>query len=224
MKKSARIVGAIFILLSIADILFLAMGNETVPKYIKPFLMPSLMASALLELLPEHKGYRTRMMTIGLCLHTLGDIMLIFDEISFVFFALGLGAFLIGHFFYLAALLSGIGALKGWKEFTCLFVPPVVAPLAVSLFDTEWPMSGVLSVYALTLSYLVVTGVIWALRGRKDSLRVILGGILFIVSDALIAISVFSGIDFPIRHALVLATYLPAEWLLVSAMVRSQIK
>ena len=38
--------------------------------------------------------------------------------------------------------------------------------------------------------------------------------------DGLIAVCVFRGIDFPIRRALVLGTYLPAEYLLVSGMVK----
>ena len=223
MKLSVRIAGALFIVLSVVDVLFLAMGNETVPVYIKPFLIPSLAAAALLSLLPGHGGFRTRMMTIGLCLHTFGDIMLLLDDRSFVFFALGLGAFLIGHFFYLSVLLNGIGALKGWKEFTCLMLPPVLAPLLVSFFDVKWPMSGVLVVYALTLMYLVSTGVIWAVRGRRFAWRVIAGGLLFLISDSLIAVKVFAEFDFMFRHALVLATYLPAEWLLISAMVRTQL-
>ena len=42
----------------------------------------------------------------------------------------------------------------------------------------------------------------------------------FMASDSLIAINIFSGIDFAFRDALVMPVYLLAEWLLVSGMVR----
>ena len=40
--------------------------------------------------------------------------------------------------------------------------------------------------------------------------------------DTLIALKAFAGIDFALRDALVMPTYLFAEWLLVSGMVRSK--
>ena len=49
---------------------------------------------------------------------------------------------------------------------------------------------------------------------------IIFGGIFFIISDSLIAINAFAGLSFPYRGTVVMATYLFAEWLLVSGMVR----
>ena len=45
-------------------------------------------------------------------------------------------------------------------------------------------------------------------------------GILFV----LLALNVFNGVEFPLRHAVVMGTYLIAEWLLVSAMVRNRLQ
>ena len=224
MKTSVRIAGAVFIALSFTEVLFLALGNETVHTFVKPFLIPSLAVAALLALLPSHSGKRTWMMAVGLLLHTAGDILLLIDNLGFIYFALGMGAFLIGHFFYLWVLMNGMGGLKGWKEYACLYVPMLLAYPLTSLFGAQWPMSGVLVVYALTLMYYVSAGVLWALRGRRFAWRVIAGGLLFIISDALIGINAFADIDFALRHAFVLGTYLPAEWLLVSAMVRTQLQ
>ena len=66
-----------------------------------------------------------------------------------------------------------------------------------------------------------LSGVLWSMRGRRFAVRVILGGAIFIVSDALLALNAFADIDFPSRHSLVMITYLTAEWLPVSAMVRT---
>ena len=221
MKLQTKVFGILFLLLSIADVVCLALGDETTPMYIKPFLMPTLAAAALVQLLPENKGRMPILLAIGLAFHTAGDILLMLD--GFTFFAAGLGAFLIGHFFYLAILLEGIGGLKGWKEILCLIVPLVLAPVIVSFFGVEWPFSAAVTVYALTLMFVAACGVLWAIRGKAFATRIIVGGIIFIISDSLIAIDSFAGIDFPFRHALVMLTYVTAEWLLVSGMVRERI-
>jgi len=82
MKKSVKIVGIIFFLLVIADVVLLAFGNEHLPRFIKPFLMPTLAAAAMLQLLPEHKNRMTLYLLIALIFHTIGDVMLMFDYIS----------------------------------------------------------------------------------------------------------------------------------------------
>jgi uncharacterized membrane protein YhhN len=221
MKKTTKIAGVVFLLLSLADVICLALGDETTPHFIKPFLMPSLAAAALCQLLPEHGGRQTWLLLTGLVFHTIGDILLMFE--GFTCFAAGLGSFMIGHWFYLAVLLKGIGGLKGWKEILCLLVPMALAPVLVCLFGVEWPFSAVVAVYALTLMYVASSGVLWSLRDRAFASRIIIGGIIFIISDSLIAVNSFAGLDFPFRHALVMLTYVTAEWLLVSGMVRNRL-
>ena len=220
MKLQTKVFGILFLLLSIADVVCLALGDETTPMYIKPFLMPTLAAAALVQLLPENKGRMPILLAIGLAFHTTGDDLLMLN--GFTFFAAGLGAFLIGHFFYLAILLSGMGGLKGWKEILCLIVPLVLAPVIVSFFGVEWPFSAAVVVYAFTLMVVSASGILWNLRGKAFAWRIFWGGIIFIISDSLIALKAFAGIDFALRDSLVMPTYLFAEWLLVSGMVRSK--
>ena len=224
MKKSVRIAGLLFLVISLVEVTSLALGNEAIHPWLKPLLIPSLAAAALLALLPDHKGRETTLLAIGLAFHTAGDILLLLDHLGFIWFALGLGAFLVGHFFYLAVLLSGLKGLRGWKEILCVVAPIVLTPFIVSLFHAEGAMRIVLCLYAATLMYLVSAGVLWLLRGRPLGWRIVCGGILFIASDALVGLNAFSGVDFPFRHALDIATYLAAEWLLVSGMVLYRIQ
>ena len=223
MKKSTKIAGIIFLVLAVLDQLCIITGHDACRFFTKPLLMPALAAAALLQLLPEFKGKLTWLMLVGLCFHTAGDTLLLLDNKGFIFFAAGLGCFLIGHFFYLAVLLSGMGGLKGWKEFLCLLGPLALAPVLVSLFGVEWPFSAVVTVYAFTLMIVAASGVLWKLRGKAFASRIFWGGIIFIISDSLIAINAFAGLDFWGRGPLVMITYLLAEWLLVSGMVRNRI-
>ena len=225
MKKSARIAGIVFLVLSLADVICLALGFEAVHPWLKPLLIPSLAAAALLALLPEFKGRQTTLLAIGLFFHFAGDVLLLLDGLGFVWFALGLGAFLIGHFFYLAVLLSGLGPIRGWKEILCLIVPIILTPFILSQFDVTGAMRIAVCLYCVTLLYLVSAGALWLLRGRCPlGWRIVCGGLLFIISDGLIALNSFAGVEFPLRHAIDMATYVIAEWLLVSGMVLYQLK
>lgn len=221
MKNATKIAGLVFLAFCLLDIIFVATGHEELRYYSKPLLMPSLALAALLQLFPENKGVLSCLLLAGMLFHAAGDTLLLFDSKGFVFFAAGLGAFMIGHWFYLLVLLHGIGGAGGWKGALCIAVPIVLAPVIVGFFGLDWPLSGVVTVYALTLLYLVSSGVLWSMRGRRFAVRVILGGAIFIVSDTLLALNAFAGTDFPTRHSLVMITYLTAEWLLVSAMVRT---
>ena len=50
--------------------------------------------------------------------------------------------------------------------------------------------------------------------------RILVGGLLFVTSDAVLALNAFNGVEFALRHAVVMGTYLAAEWLIVSGIVR----
>ena len=220
MKKSAKIAGIIFIILAVLDVAFIAAGVNSAHFYIKPLLIPALAAAALLSLLPEHKSRLVCLLAIGMLFHTMGDDFLLFDSKGFIYFALGLASFLIGHIFYLLVLSNGIGKLKGWKELLTLALPLILAPCFAHLFGADKTMTVVLSVYAYALLAIIAVGVLWAIRKRPFACRIILGGIIFIISDSLIGINAFAGLDFPMRGMLIMATYLVAEWLLVSGMTR----
>jgi uncharacterized membrane protein YhhN len=220
MKPNARIFGILFVVLSVLETVTLSLGVESIHPWIKPLLIPTLAAAALCALLPEHRGRQTVLLAIGMALHTAGDVLLMFDSRGFAFFAAGLAAFLLGHFCYIFVLLHKMGGLRGVNEIFTWVVPLLIVYPIISFFEVEGTLRIVLAVYALTLLFLIATGVLWLLRGRKLGWRVIAGGLFFIASDAILALKVFNGVDFPLRHAAVMGTYLLAEWLLVSAMVR----
>jgi len=223
MKKSVRAAGIVFLILSLAEVIPMAFGAETLHPFLKPLLIPSLAVAALCALLPEHKGRKTFLLAAGLVLHTAGDILLLMDSRGLTFFALGLVAFLLGHFCYLWVMLTGMGGLKGWKEILCWVFPLPAGMVLAGLFGAEGIMHYAIGIYALVLLYEAASGIVWMLRKRPMGSRILLGAVFFMISDALLALNTFKGIEFPIRHALVMGTYLLAEWLLVSGMVRDRL-
>ena len=224
MKASARNFGILFVLLSVLETVTLSLGVSSIHPWIKPLLIPSLAAAALCALLPEHKGWRTTVLAVGMCLHTAGDVLLLFNDPDYAYFEAGLRAFLVGNICYVASLIGFREKLHGWKEILLAVCPLVIAPLIASRFEGAAISQGILAVYAFTLLYLVSCGGIWLLRKRRFGWRVLAGGLFFIASDGILALHVFNGVEFPLRHAVVMGTYLIAEWLLVSAMVRNRLQ
>jgi uncharacterized membrane protein YhhN len=224
MNKTNRAAVIVFLVLSLVEVIPLMAGVESLHPFLKPLLIPSLAVAALCALLPKYKGRKTVLLAIGLLLHTAGDIFLLLDSHGFIYFALGLGAFLLGHLCYLYVLLTGMGGLKGWKEILCWVLPLPLATVATGLFNAEGVMRYALEIYAIILLFEVATGVVWMLRKRPMGLRILLGAVIFLISDVLLALNVFADIEFPTRHGLVMGTYLVAEWLLVSGMVRNRLQ
>lgn len=219
-KKSTCIAGIVFMVLSLAEVISLTFHISGVNPIIKPLLIPSLAIAALCALLPEHRGWKTTLLAITLALHTAGDVLLMLDGNAFVFFVAGLGAFLLGHICYLVILLSGVGPIHKRAGMILCLLPLVIALVVTSFFNVDGLMRAVLFIYALMLLGIPTCGVLWLLRGRKMGWRILTGGLLFAASDTLIGLSVFNGISFSMRNAIVMLTYLAAEWLLVSGIVR----
>jgi len=221
-KKSSLIAIGAFMMLAVANVVANALGASSAAAVIKPLLMPSLLIGVLLELLPEHGKPLLWWLVIGMLLHTAGDVFLIHGGETM--FLLGLGAFLLGHFCYMVVILHKIGGLSGWKELSCLLIPLLLQTILPGIFGLDWPMSAAVSAYGFTLMCIVGWGVLWKMRGRQGALNIIIGGILFVISDSLLAVNNFLGLEFPMHHAIVMATYLTAEYLLVSGMVTGVFK
>lgn len=153
---------------------------------------------------------------IGLILGAAGDVLLQFmdcrpkDRESF--FRAGLGAFLIGHVFYIVAF-ALLGRVTGWAV---LLAAVLFAALFLLQFPARMDLKGQkvpVYAYAAVISVMTAFAVLSFGAGARGAL-VGLGGILFLVSDAILALIFFS----PIREKSLptwnLITYYAAQILL----------
>ena len=153
---------------------------------------------------------------IGLILGAAGDVLLQFMDCRpkdrEPFFRAGLGAFLIGHVFYIVAF-ALLGRVTGWAVllaavlFAALFL--LQFPARMDLKNQKVPVYAYTAVISVMTAFAVLsfgTGARGALVG--------LGGILFLVSDAILALIFFS----PLREKSLptwnLITYYAAQILL----------
>lgn len=208
--------GLLFIAAAIADVVFLILGRGDLHFWVKPALMPLLLVTALLAM-GENRTGRLRpiplLLTLALLFHTGGDVFLLWPGTGF--FIAGLASFLVGHFFYVAIMSRGLKGLTLTESLIGIGLPLVLGPAIAHLFSLEVPMYVAVSVYAFTLLMYPFLGIVGLMQRKREYRFFIWGGLFFICSDSILALNEFLGIDFPLRGAAVMFTYILAEVLLV---------
>lgn len=207
-----------FILVSLLHLAGVATEHETLIFMTKPLLMPALAVWFLMETRqgPAHQ-LKTKILA-GLAFATLGDVLLLYGDQP-LYFMFGLVAFLLTHLSYIGGFTGIRGLSKGYLRQQPMWVLPF-AFFVLGLVGWLWPgipagMKLPVSIYAavittMALSVANLKGVISA-RVRQVML---MGAILFMLSDSLIAVSRF-GSGFPVPRAAIIVTYIIGQFLIV---------
>ncbi|MCG3188753.1 MAG: hypothetical protein LKCHEGNO_00908 [Burkholderiaceae bacterium] len=151
----------------------------------------------------------------GLVLSLLGDVALLWPRQGFL---PGLVAFLLAHIAYLVAFTRGQRLLA---RPAAVAVYVLVAGTVLALLWPSLPMALRVPVagYVLALTAMSAQTAVVGLAAQGDDRRrgrlLMLGGALFMVSDALLAINRFA-LPLPAASLWILATYWAAQWCIAS--------
>ncbi len=216
----------LFIVASVVNVAAWIWGQSALAALVKPALMPLLSLSTVACAL----GYRVDRRLLGWLVAAqlfgfLGDTLLIRE--GFIFFASGIGAFLIGHIFYIS--LFGGRSWKGltWKEWV-ISLPFMMGGVygLVRLLKISGDLLVPMAVYGFMLMLLIFSTLCGLIRFRHRGAwaLVFLGALLFTFSDALIAAETFEVVSFPLLDATIMFTYLLAQSLLAIGGLRLCVK
>jgi len=176
----------------------------------KPLAMVFIILIAILgqDTLPLYKY----LIITGLVFFLAGDVFLMLPSDRFV---AGLVAFLIGHFFYIAAFVSEISTLIWWPLIPLVIYGIVIyIVLAPFLGKLQLPVL-VYGVVIMIMAWLAWEW--WSQTGQSGALLASVGAVLFFISDTILAINRFRGAFKP-SSALTLITYFAAQWLIASSV------
>jgi uncharacterized membrane protein YhhN len=185
-----------------------------VDTFLKPLLIPLLILFILLD-----RPQQFLPLIVGaLVFSTLGDVFLLSD--AELFFMLGLGSFFIAHILY-----SWIFSAVLRREFAFkvnLWPLSIILTYLIVFLGYLWASLGELLIpvvaYAFIISTMLFLAWTWHLSAQKKSTFIILmGALLFVVSDSLLAISLFKS-SFYMDHFWVMLTYLAAQFLLIHGL------
>lgn len=192
--------------------------NRTIHLFSKPFIA---IIPILFVLLSKAKRdiQAKQLILAGLFFSWIGDCVLMFrEEYSWAFLG-GLGAFFVAHIMYILAYRIGS---KGKFTLTYFVVIPILG-YGIVLYSVLAPFLGSLkipvAVYSLILLGMVLAAVERSNRTNKLSFRMVsLGAVLFLISDSVLAWSIFVE-NSVVARVLVMSTYSTAQILITVGMI-----
>lgn len=218
LKKNAFLWG--YILLVLFD---LACGFELLSGFriiSKPLLLLSLLAYFVIHA-QSHRNTTFYLMLGALCCSLLGDILLLFENRSSLFFAMGLAAFLVAH------LLFTLTFIKKWNNKTpsdFWWVSVVLISYGALLFYILKDSLGTLKVPVALYILGILAMVISAFRRKgyvpKSSFGLVFtGALFFVLSDSVLAINKFM-VALPFAHIAIMGTYATAQYLITKGILK----
>ena len=186
----------------------------------KPLIILSLIFYFLLNRIGMNRTL-SRYTLLALVFSLLGDVFLLFDKISEIFFVLGLGSFLLAHICYAFCFYLQRSSKRrlGFWIMTILLTCYGVA-LYTLLFTHLGNIRIPVALYILVILVMVITA-----YGRKGNVSVssfiivFIGALSFIISDSLLAINKFL-IPLPYSNFLVMGTYATAQYLIIRGLLK----
>ncbi|WP_255067443.1 lysoplasmalogenase [Lacihabitans sp. LS3-19] len=197
----------LYFLILVLEIFFSQNGDLTFVKITKPLLMPLLMILAI------QSGIKDKFLYIALFFSLLGDVFLMYSGQNY--FMLGLGSFLIGHFAYILLF------KKQFRFNLIKSLPFAIATFLYFMFLKRGIPNELFVAVTLYCSVITLMAIFAACRisNAKSYQIVLLGAILFVISDSLIAYNKFYE-SLKYSSVLVMSTYGVAQYLIVTGWAK----
>lgn len=200
------------------------MDWSTTEAVTKPILLGSLFIYFLGIQRSIGRNKFSIFISIALIFCLLGDVFLMFQNVSSTYFIFGLGAFLIGHLFYIFAFHRTyrqdheIALIKrhGW-------VMVIIVAYGYLFFNrikgNLHDLIGPVMVYTMVICLMLLIAVNRFKRVSMPSfISIFLGALLFVISDSILAWNKFV-LPFDYAHLLIMLTYGLAQVLIVNGSI-----
>jgi len=227
---NARLFLHLYTVACMVDIYSRASGQDSWEMWVKPLLMPLLMAWFFFS--APVRSALERWTLAALAFSWGGDVFLLFADRSDSWFIAGLSSFLLGHLCYIQAFRQGplLPAVtpfgeqapeRGLKSIAWTALP--VLAFAGFLIKTIWPGLGEMalpvSIYALVIASMAIAALNRYRKVPAGSFGMVLAGaLIFVLSDSTIAWNKFYQ-PFDAAGIVIMVTYLTAQLLIVAGVL-----
>ena len=225
LKMPRQLTLCIFIFSSVGNLAGKFVGGHILAMCTKPLIVPSLALFCWL-LLKENdvRGRKVATLMLAMAFGALGDVLLMFSDQGF--FLAGLFAFLIGHLFYLCTIpYPDKNGHKRIFSFVILALLITIMSIASQLFAVKGFMGMCVTAYACVFAFVIHAGIMAAIE-TKSRLYVVtvIGYVLFVISDTILATGVFTDLKVPMRGLWVMLTYILAQFLIAVSLTKEEIR
>lgn len=217
-----KIIWIAFLAAGLGELVSILANLEILHRVCKPLITVTLAIAYGLTV--KREGFSMAVF-LALVFSFLGDTLLMFESRNSMYFMPGLAAFLVAHIFYILAYRQhrtdeSEAQLYGVQKVRLAF-PVILAGtgLIVILYPTLGALKIPVMLYALVLTVMVLNALFRYGRTPAKSFWLVFGGaLLFMFSDALLAINKFLS---PISnaHFWIMLTYIGAQLFLVRGLI-----
>ena len=214
----------ISLLYFLTGLLFIILQNQSsffISLLFKALIIPILIIILVVNI--KHEAVvMNRLFFAGLFFSWAGDIVLEFSHINNSYFIPGLICFLTAHIMYFTVFIITPGKNTIFRNNIYLLIPVITygVLLICFLYDDLMDMRIPVIIYSVVILSML-SGAINRIGkvGRSSFYMVLIGAILFVISDSLIAINKFS-CHFRLAEILVMSTYISAQYLIVRGYLK----
>ena len=208
----------LFLLATLADLVFIIDGNSDYRFFSKPLILLSLIGYFFRITKPIASTLLTKSILGGLIFSWLGDVLLMWPHL----FVFGLGAFLMAHVCYIIGFKvaqQGPSRLEQVNFVRIFFFNLPIYLAAALVFYLINPNLGSLKIPVIAYIVVIVSMVATA-RDRFKKCnpasfwQVFVGAIFFLISDGVLAVGRFFR-EFPESGVIIMGTYATAQLLIV---------
>ena len=206
---------SVFVVAMVVQLIAQVYDWPTLSMISKPLLMPALIAYFFFSV--ETKARMAFYVVLALFFSWLGDVFLMFQDINSVYFIVGLLSFLTAHVLYAYLFRKTNHGFKP-RAFTQAtgFLMIIYGVLLVFLL---WPGLGGMKIPVILYTVVILTMTLTALyRKAEGSSLVLIGAILFVGSDSMLAMNKFAEAFFGARFW-IMSTYILAQFLITTGMI-----
>lgn len=232
MNTPSRTFLILFSIITTLEIIGEMWPNKWLVYGCKPLIMILLMGWIVAKNPDWQRNYPVRWLLIGTVFALLGDVFLMIREVAL--FGPGLGSFLLMQVCYIGAFWQEIRAAKQQlsERRIALTLLPFVAYAGVFLLYLDAPFHrtpGTNGLWGPVIFYVVCLcsmAVMAAMRPKIGPMsnfqRVLLGAVLFVLSDSALAVNKFA-LPFFGAHVVIMATYAAAQYLIVTGVMMATV-
>lgn len=216
MIKLKNFLPIIFFVILICDTYSVATVNKPFEMLFKPLLMPILASWYLISVKKANFWFVS-----ALFFSFWGDVLLLFEEKFFVF---GLASFLVAHLLYIKLTATYIKNKIPVKKIITAIIPFLLF-FAIIVFLTFPNLNEMLVpvlVYGLVIAcFGAITLINYQQSKSTENFNLFLGAVIFIISDAIIALNVFYSYSL-FNNVAIIVLYSLSQFLICKSVLNKQ--
>jgi uncharacterized membrane protein YhhN len=222
LDKTEKLFTALFIVIIIIELISATLSElSSFHNIAKPLIVGSLILFFYLR--SDHLLPKTRkLMLLALSFSLIGDVLIMFEDISNNYFLAGLVSFLLAHIMYIFVFLE--------KRNQSIKPIAFITLLLIYAFGLFYLLKDSLDDLLIPVIFYVVAILIMTITAtlRKEKVLslsynlVLLGALLFMISDSFIALNKFYT-PVAYEHIIIMSTYALAQYFIVMGVLKQKV-